>query len=59
MDKITQVKNHFRLKQWTQLIKDYQSSDMTVKGWLLRGPRKRPHPRSRIATIYFLNEKSR
>ncbi|WP_303862798.1 transposase [Alkalibaculum bacchi] len=33
MDEITQVKNRFRLEQWTQLIKDYQSSDMTVKAW--------------------------
>jgi len=33
MDEITQVKNHFRLEQWTQLIKDYQSSGMTVKAW--------------------------
>ena len=33
MDEITQVKNRFRLEQWTQLIKDYQSSGMTVKAW--------------------------
>ncbi len=33
MDEISQVKNRFRLEQWTQLIKDCQSSGMTVKAW--------------------------
>jgi hypothetical protein len=33
MDKITDAKTEFRLKQWTQIIQTCQSSGMTVVGW--------------------------
>jgi len=33
MDEVTQVKNRFRMEQWMQIIKDCQSSDLTVKEW--------------------------
>lgn len=33
MDKITDAKTEFRLRQWTQIIKTCQSSGMTVVGW--------------------------
>ena len=33
MDKITDAKTEFRLKQWTQIIQTCQASGMTVVGW--------------------------
>ncbi|WP_414705316.1 IS66 family insertion sequence element accessory protein TnpA [Pseudobacteroides sp.] len=33
MDKITDAKTEFRLKQWTQIVQACQSSSMTVVGW--------------------------
>jgi len=33
MDKITETKTQFRLKQWTQIIQSCQASGMTVIGW--------------------------
>ncbi len=33
MDEITQVKNRFRMEQWTQLIQDCQSSGLPIKTW--------------------------
>ena len=33
MDEITQVKNHFRMEQWIQLIKECQSSKLPIKTW--------------------------
>lgn len=33
MDKITDAKTEFRLKQWTKIIQTCQSSGMTVVGW--------------------------
>lgn len=33
MDKITDTKTEFRLRQWTQIIESCQSSGMTVVGW--------------------------
>jgi len=33
MDKITQAKTEFRLKQWTQIIQNCQASGMTVVAW--------------------------
>jgi len=33
MDKITEAKTEFRLRQWTQIIQEYQSSGMTVTNW--------------------------
>ena len=33
MDKITNAKTEFRLKQWTKIIQTCQASSMTVVGW--------------------------
>jgi hypothetical protein len=33
MDKITQTKTEFRLRQWTQIIKTCQASGCTVVAW--------------------------
>lgn len=33
MDKITDAKTEFRLRQWTQIIQTCQSSGMTVVSW--------------------------
>ncbi|MCX7923043.1 MAG: IS66 family insertion sequence element accessory protein TnpB [Clostridia bacterium] len=33
MDKIAKAKNEFRLRQWTQMIRDCQESGMTVVAW--------------------------
>jgi hypothetical protein len=33
MDKITNAKTEFRLKQWAQIVQTCQSSGMTVVGW--------------------------
>lgn len=33
MDKITDAKTEFRLKQWTKIIQTCQASGMTVVGW--------------------------
>ncbi|NSW92704.1 MAG: IS66 family insertion sequence element accessory protein TnpB [Firmicutes bacterium] len=33
MDKITNVKNEFRLKQWAKIIQSCQESNMTVVAW--------------------------
>ena len=33
MDKITDAKTEFRLKQWTKIIEACQTSGMTVVGW--------------------------
>ncbi len=33
MDKITDAKTEFRLKQWTKIIQTCQTSGMTVVGW--------------------------
>lgn len=33
MDKITDAKTEFRLKQWAKIIQTCQSSGMTVVGW--------------------------
>ncbi len=33
MDEITQVKNRFRMEQWTQRIQDCQSSGLPIKTW--------------------------
>lgn len=33
MDKITDAKNEFRLRQWTQIIQNCQSSEMSVVAW--------------------------
>ncbi|MCX8131617.1 MAG: IS66 family insertion sequence element accessory protein TnpB [Clostridia bacterium] len=33
MDKITDAKAEFRLRQWTQIIQTCQTSGMTVAGW--------------------------
>lgn len=33
MDKITDAKTEFRLRQWTQVIQTCQASGMTVVGW--------------------------
>lgn len=33
MDKITDVKAEFRLKQWTQIVQTCQASGMTVVAW--------------------------
>jgi hypothetical protein len=33
MDKITDTKKDFRLKQWTNIIQTCQESNMTVGGW--------------------------
>lgn len=35
MDQVTQVKNQFRAEQWTQLIKECQSSGMRVDDWCI------------------------
>lgn len=33
MDKITDAKTEFRIKQWTKIIQTCQTSGMTVVGW--------------------------
>lgn len=33
MDPVTKVKNHIKREQWKSLIKECQSSDMTVTAW--------------------------
>lgn len=33
MDQVTLVKNQYRLKQWTKLIQECQSSDMKIDDW--------------------------
>ena len=33
MDEVTQVKNQYRMEQWTQLIKECQFSGLPVKTW--------------------------
>jgi hypothetical protein len=33
MDKITDTKTEFRIKQWTKIIQTCQTSGMTVVGW--------------------------
>jgi hypothetical protein len=33
MDKITDAKTEFRIKQWTKIIKACQTSEMTVVSW--------------------------
>jgi hypothetical protein len=33
MDKITDAKNEFRIKQWTKIIQTCQASGMTAVGW--------------------------
>lgn len=33
MDQVTIIKNKFRLEQWTELIRDCQSSGMKVDDW--------------------------
>ena len=33
MDQVTKVKNEYRLQQWSNLIKDCQSSGMKVDAW--------------------------
>ncbi len=33
MDKITETKNEFRLRQWSQIIKSCQDSGMTAAAW--------------------------
>jgi hypothetical protein len=33
MDKITDTKTEFRLKQWSQIIQAHQDSGMTIAGW--------------------------
>ena len=33
MDRITNAKTEFRLRQWTQIIQTCQTSGMTVVGW--------------------------
>jgi len=36
MDKVTDVKSEFRLRQWTQIIQTCQASSMTVAAWCNR-----------------------
>jgi hypothetical protein len=33
MDKITNIKNEFRLKQWVKIIESCQASGMTIAAW--------------------------
>ena len=33
MDRVTLTKAEFRLRQWTKIIQDCQSSNLTVTGW--------------------------
>ena len=33
MDQVTLAKNQYRLEQWTELIRNRQSSGMTTEGW--------------------------
>ena len=33
MDKISTVKTEYRIKQWTERIKEYHTSGMTLKAW--------------------------
>lgn len=33
MDQVTLAKNQYRLEQWTELIRNRQSSGMTTEDW--------------------------
>jgi len=33
MDKISSLKTEYRIKQWTERIREYHTSEMTLKAW--------------------------
>jgi transposase-like protein len=42
MDEITQTKNRFRMEHWMQLIKEQQTSGMSIKSWCQQNDIKEP-----------------